>query len=185
MNLANLTAAIQEAERFLERAKVLHDMPRASDRRQITTEKETMNPLDQTDVANLRESIRATVTHLSGKTVPEAETALQRHLEFLLTQERELFTAGVVVQKPDTDTPGAPWYPDTDTSGAPWYPDDSGKWVEVPPGTRALPPGLDPNCLSEALASTERRTATYIRRVRPSKDWRWRGGLIVAYKIVD
>ena len=39
MNLANLTTAIQEAERFLERAKVLHDILRASDRRQITTEK--------------------------------------------------------------------------------------------------------------------------------------------------
>ena len=174
MNLANRTPAIQEAERFLERAKVLHDMLRASDRRQITTEKETMNPLDQTDVANLRESIRATVAHLSGKTVPEAETALQKHLEFLLAQERALFTTGVVVQKPDTDT-----------SGAPWYPDDSGKWVEVPPGTRALPPGLDPDDLSEVLTSTERRTATYIRRARPSKDWGWPGGHIVAYKIVD
>ena len=39
MNLAHRTTAIQEAERFLERAKVLHDMLRASDRRQITTEK--------------------------------------------------------------------------------------------------------------------------------------------------
>ena len=39
MNLANRTTAIQEAERFLERAKVLHDMLRSSDRRQITTEK--------------------------------------------------------------------------------------------------------------------------------------------------
>ena len=174
MNLANLTTAIQEAERFLERAKVLHDMLRASDRRQITTEKETMNPLDQTDVANLRESIRATVAHLSGKTVPEAGTALQKHLEFLLAQERALFTTGVAVQKPDADTPGAPWYPD-----------DSGKWVEVPPGTRALPPGLDPDDLSEVLTSTERRTATYVRRARPSKDWRWHGGHIVAYKIVD
>ena len=137
-----------------------------------------MNPLNQTDVANLRESIRATVTHLSGKTVPEAETALQRHLEFLLTQERALFTAGVVVQKPDTDTPGAPWYPD-----------DSGKWVEVPPGTRALPPELvDPKCLSEVLSSTERRTRTYIGRAYPAEDWPWHGahdGRIVAYKIVD
>ena len=159
-----------------------------------------MNPLNQTDVANLRESIRATVTHLSGKTVPEAETALQRHLEFLLTQERELFTAGVVVQKPDTDTPGAPWYPDTDTSGAPWYPDtdtsgapwypdDSGKWVEVPPGTRALPPELvDPKCLSEVLSSTERRTKTYFGRTYPAEGWPWHGahgGSTVAYKIVD
>ena len=140
----------------------------ALDRHQITTEKEIMNPLAQTDVANLRESIRATVTHLSGKTVPEAETALQKHLEFLLAQERALFTTGVAVQKPD----------------APWYPDDSGKWVEVPPGTRALPPGLDPNCLSEVLTSTERRTATYIGRAYPSKSWSWHGGQIVAYKIV-
>ena len=133
-----------------------------------------MNPLNQTDVANLRESIRATVTHLSGKTVPEAETALQKHLEFLLAQERALFTTGVAAQKTDADKPDTPWYPD-----------DSGKWVEVPPGTRALPPGLDPNCLSEVLTGTERRTATYIGHTYPSKGWRWHGGHIVAYKIVD
>ena len=67
----------------------------------------------------------------------------------------------------------------------PWYPDNSGKWVEVPPGTRALPPGLDPKCLSEVLSSTERRTKTYFGRAYPSKDWGWPGGHIVAYKIVD
>ena len=146
-----------------------------------------MNPLNQTDVANLRESIRATVAHLSGKTVPEAETALQRHLEFLLTQERELFTAGVVVQKPDTDTPGAPWYPDTDTSGAPWYPDDSGKWVEVPPGP-GWPNGLYPGARVEVLTRLERASKTHRRRAELALNWThewWRDGTIVAYKTVD
>lgn len=177
MNLANLTTAIQEAERFLERAKVLHDMLRASDRRQITTEKETMNPLNQTDVANLRESIRATVTHLAGKTVPEAETALQKHLEFLLAQERALFTTGAAVQKPDADKPDTPWYPD-----------DSGKWIEVPPGTGALPPGLDQGARVEVLTRLERGSKTYRCRVQPTDNWPrqcWLAGTIVAYKIVD
>lgn len=72
----------------------------------------------------------------------------------------------------------------TAAKATPWYPDDSGKWVEVPQGTRALPPGLDPNCLSEVLTTTERRTETYIGRAYPSKDWSWHGGHIVAYKIV-
>ena len=137
-----------------------------------------MNPLDQTDVANLRESIRATVTHLSGKTVPEAETALQKHLEFLLAQERALFTACVAVQKPDADTPGTPWYPD-----------DSGKWVEVPPGTRALPPGLDPNALLEVLTYGERIVKSYKYRVRSARRWCWAlqndSSTLVAYKIVE
>ncbi len=73
----------------------------------------------------------------------------------------------------------------TAAKDTPWYPDDSGKWVEVPPGTRALPPGLNPDDLSEVLTSTERRTATYIGRAYPSKDWGWPGGRIVAYKVVD
>ena len=140
----------------------------ALDRRQITTEKETMNPLNQTDVANLRESIRATVTHLSGKTGPEAETALQKHLEFLLAQERALFTTVAAVQKPD----------------APWYPDDSGKWVEVSPGTRALPPGLDPDGLIEVLTYGERQAAEYAGLVRPAKGWLGLVEHIAAYKIV-
>ena len=176
MNLANLTTAIQEAERFLERAKVLHDMLRASDRRQITTEKETMNPLNQTDVANLRESIRATVTHLSGKTVPEAETALQKQLEFLLAQERALFTTGVAAQKTDADKPDTPWYPD-----------DSGKWVEVTPGAGWLN-GLYKGARVEVLTRLERASKTYRRRAELALNWtheRWRDGTIVAYKIVD
>lgn len=148
------------------------------DLRQTTIEKETMNPLNQTDVANLRESIRATVTHLSGKTVPEAETALRKHLEFLLAQERALFTARVAVQKPDADTPGTPWYPD-----------DSGKWVEVPPGTRALPPGLDPNALLEVLTYGERIVKSYKYRVRSARRWCWAlqndSSTPVAYKIVE
>ena len=141
------------------------------DLRQTTIEKETMNPLNQTDVANLRESIRATVTHLSGKTVPETETALQKHLEFLLAQERELFTTGVAAQKTDD----------------PWYPDDSGKWVEVPPGS-GWPIGLEPARLIEVLTSEERRAKTYRRRAELALNWThqwWWDGTTVAYKIVD
>lgn len=135
-----------------------------------------MNPLNQTDVANLRESIRATVTHLSGKTVPEAETALQKHLEFLLAQERALFTACVAVQKPDADTPGTPWYPD-----------DSGKWVEVPSGS-GCPKGLDLRTTVEVLQSRERIAKTYKYWARPAGSWRWvqaGDSTPVAYKIVD
>ena len=135
-----------------------------------------MNPLNQTDVANLRESIRATVTHLSGKTVPEAETALQKHLEFLLAQERALFTTGVVVQKPDADKPDTPWYPD-----------DSGKWVEVTPGV-GWPNGLAPGAKIEVLARGERSAKSYKYWASPAGSWYWLhegDGAIVAYKIVD
>ena len=136
-----------------------------------------MNQLNQTDVANLRESIRATVTHLSGKTVPEAETALlQKHLEFLLAQERALFTTGAAVQKPDTDKPDTPWYPD-----------DSGKWVEVTPGG-GWPNGLAPGTKIEVLARGERSAKSYKYWASPAGSWYWLhegDGAIVAYKIVD
>lgn len=135
-----------------------------------------MNPLNQTDVANLRESIRAIVTHLSGKTVPEAETALQKHLEFLLAQERALFTACVAVQKPDADTPGTPWHPD-----------DRGKWVEVPPGS-GFPKGLDLGTTVGVLARGERIAKSYKYWARPAGFWYWLhegDSTIVAYKIAD
>lgn len=131
-----------------------------------------MNSFDNNQAAKLRNAIQSTTSELAVLTASSSlQTVLQTHLAELLVRERALFGC---------DTEAKPVAKDT-----PWCPDDSGKWVEVPPGTRALPPGLDPNCLSEALASTERRTATYIRRTRPSKDWGWHGGLIVAYKIVD
>ena len=149
------------------------------DRRQITTEKETMNPLDQTDVANLRESIRATVTHLSGETVPEAETALQKHLESPLAQERALFTVCVAVQKLDADTPGAHWYPD-----------DSGKWVEVHPSSCGLPATIADGTKVEVLLAEERQGTAYRFSEDYASSWRWlktagRPGQIVAYKIVE
>ena len=163
-------AADRRARSFEEADAALRQ---ALDRRQITTEKETMNPLNQTDVANLRESIRATVTHLSGKTVPEAETALQKHLEFLLAQERALFTTGVAVQKPDADKPDTPWYPD-----------DSGKWVEVIPGVGKRPDGLRPGTLVATLSSREREERQHSWPA-PLKARHWSWSAIVAYKTVD
>ena len=131
-----------------------------------------MNSFDNKQAAKLRNAIQSTTSALAVLTASSSlQTVLQTHLAELLVRERALFGCDTEAKPVDKATP--------------WYPDDSGEWVEVPPGTRALPPGLDPNCLSEALASTERRTATYIRRTRPSKDWGWHGGLIVAYKIVD
>ena len=73
---------------------------------------------------------------------------------------------------------------------APWYPDDSGEWVEVPPGTCALPKGLDPCTNLEVLLRKERASKTYRRRAEPALNWthEWLhegGSTPVAYKIVD
>lgn len=124
-----------------------------------------MNSFDNDQAAKLRNASQATTSALAVLTASSSlQTVLQTHLAELLVQERALFGC--------------------DTEATPWYPDDSDQWVEVPPGTRALPPGLDPNWLSEVLTSTERRTATYTGRAYPSKDWRWHSMHIVAYKIV-
>lgn len=173
-HMRSASPAVDRLARSFEEADAA--LLQALDLRQTAIEKETMNPLNQTDVANLRESIRATVTHLSGKTVPEAETALQKQLEFLLAQERALFTTGVAAQKTDADKPDTPWYPD-----------DSGKWVEVPSGF-GCPKGLDLRTTVEVLLSKERISKTYKYWARPAGSWRWMqdgASTPVAYKIVE
>lgn len=176
-HMRSTSPAVDRLARSFEEADAA--LLQALDLRQTTIETETMNPLNQTDVANLRESIRATVTHLSGKTVPEAETALQKHLEFPLAQERALFTARVAVQKPDADTPGTHWYPD-----------DSGKWVEVHPSSCGLPATIADGTKVEVLLAEERQGTAYRFSEDYASSWSWlktagRPGQIVAYKIVE
>ena len=132
-----------------------------------------MNSFDNNQAAKLRNAIQSTTSALAVLTASSSlQTVLQTHLAELLVRERALFGC---------DTEAKPV-----AEATPWCPDDSGKWVEVPPGTRALPPGLDPNCLSEVLTTTERRTETYIiGQAYPSKGWSWHGGHIVAYKVVE
>lgn len=134
-----------------------------------------MNSFDNNHAAKLRNAIQSTTSALAVLTASSSlQTVLQTHLAELLVRERALFGC---------DTEAKPVAKDT-----PWYPDDSGKWIEVPPGTRALPPGLDPNALIEVLTRGERRTKTYNPWSRPAGSWYWLhegDSTIVAYKVVE
>lgn len=130
-----------------------------------------MNSFDNNQAAKLRNAIQSTTSALAVLTASGAlQTALQTHLAELLVRERALFGC---------DTEAKPVTKDT-----PWYPDDSGKWIEVPPGTRALPPGLDPNALIEVLTYGERQSATHAGLVRPAKGWLGLVEHIAAYRVV-
>ena len=131
----------------------------------------TMNSFDNNQAAKLRNAIQSTTSALAVLTASGSlQTVLQTHLAELLVRERALFGC---------DTEPKPVAKDT-----PWYPDDSGKWIEVPPGTRTLPPELDPDGLMEVLTYGERQAAKYTGLVRPAKGWLGLVEHIAAYKIV-
>ena len=130
-----------------------------------------MNSFDNNQAAKLRNAIQSTTSALAVLTASSSlQTVLQTHLAELLVRERALFGC---------DTEPKPVAKDT-----PWYPDDSGKWIEVPPGTRALPPGLDPNALIEVLTYGERQAAAFAGLVRPAKGWLVLVEPIAAYRVV-
>lgn len=68
---------------------------------------------------------------------------------------------------------------------SPWHPDDSGKWVEVTPGTGNLPYGLHPETLVATLSSVERKRQHHWDTPLKASSWNWRSGGIVAYKVVE
>ena len=131
-----------------------------------------MNSFDNDQAAKLRNAIQSTTSALAVLTTSSSlQTVLQTHLAELLVRERALFGCDTEAKPVDKATPG--------------YPDDNGKWVEVPPGARALPPGLDPNALIEVLTYGERQSATYAGLVRPAKGWLGLVEHIAAYRVVS
>ena len=132
----------------------------------------TVNSFDNNQAAKLRNAIQSTTSALAVLTTSSSlQTVLQTHLAELLVRERALFGCDTEAKPVDKATPG--------------YPDDNGKWVEVPPGARALPPGLDPNALIEVLTYGERQSATYAGLVRPAKGWLGLVEHIAAYRVVS
>lgn len=133
-----------------------------------------MNSFDNNQAAKLRNAIQSTTSALAVLTASSSlQTVLQTHLAELLVRERALFGC---------DTEAKPVAKDT-----PWYPDDSGKWVEVPPGS-GFPKGLDLGTTVEVLARGERIAKSYKYWARPAGFWYWLhegDSTIVAYKIED
>jgi hypothetical protein len=147
----------------------------------------------------IREAINDTLSALRPAPAlpafPEsARTALQTHLEFLLQQEKALFTAEVQIDlKMDTTRLQAEL---TRIQGAiaelrvakygepdPWYPDDSGEWVEWPGGDRPV----SKHTLVEILCESERALQSFHPQGFEAGIYCWSAGAtdrIVAYKVV-
>lgn len=140
---------------------------------------------DAIQASALRAAIDKTVSTLGlhsagwGTHAEGARPSLLNHLNYLLEQERLLFTHVVVL--PETKT-----HPVADT---PWYPDDSGEWVEVPDDLMSVPPELDADNKVKVLCKEDREDRNCNFGVTYAGEFRWdiaptEGHRIVAYKVV-
>lgn len=121
----------------------------------------------------IRTSIAMTVLALNDeRTTEPVRPTLLEHLNYLLVQERLMFTVQAFV---------------SGTLDAPWYPDDSGEWVEVPGDCMTSPVSAGTEVEVLVRRARHGKSRTPLRGAAAGFCWdhnATESGRIVAYKVV-